>query len=141
MMHACLDDRASKPASPVVVGDIHAPDARAVLLLRAGFPKDPRHRHESFRLFRIGDREHSTIWIREVRFNRRKLSESAVVWRCAKRAWLCAESFAPEGVEARRVLVCQTCCGPHVRHYLRRSIRPQLLQMVRIGLVVFRGGS
>jgi hypothetical protein len=79
----------------VVMRDIHAPDSRAVLLLLARFPNDSCHRHESFRPVRFGDRKDGTIGIREVRLNRGKLLEGAVVGRCPKRRRLGGERFAP----------------------------------------------
>ena len=113
VMHARIDDRASKPATPVAVGDIHAPDARAVLLLLARFPHDPRHRHGSFRLVGIGDREDGAIGIREVCLNRCKLPESAVVGRCAKRRRLRGERCAPEGLKAPGIVACESSCAGH----------------------------
>jgi hypothetical protein len=79
VIDAGLDDRASEPASSVAVGDVDAPDARAVLLLLSRFPNDPRHRHETLRMVGIGDRKDSTNGIREACFHRGKLKEAAVI--------------------------------------------------------------
>lgn len=123
---ACLHDRASKSAATVAWADIDAPDARAVLLLLPRFPNDARHRHESFRRVRIGDREDGTVGIRKVCLHRGKLSEGAVFRRCPKRRRLRQEGFASECVEAGGVLVRQPPCVVHVGQYPGRLVRAQL---------------
>mgnify|MGYP003339326878 CR=1 FL=1 len=128
VMHAGLDHGASKSAATMAGADIHAPDARSMLLLRSRFPNDARHYHESVRLVRIGDREDGAVGIREIRIYCGKLAEAAFIGVRSERGRLRGKRLVSEGLQASGVFVGQSPCVVHGDQYPSRSVRSQLNQ-------------
>ena len=81
VIDACRDDGTPEPAPPMAWRDIHAPDARAMALLRPRLAGDARHRDEPCRIVGIGDRKDGAVGVREAIVDRCKLAEAAVVRR------------------------------------------------------------